>query len=352
MARFTASFALNAPDIIGAKASRFTKYLRAVARGNLFKRPNVTPTWRAKFEWQEPMPNVQQLSYDDVEAELNKIRNHCKDSFILLIGGDGLSIHRMNWLIQKYPDLYVDSAPLIIPVQGESPHGVFHIMHAGWRLYWRLINWVAYTVLKRPGHDGRAAKSIKEDPVVSDFNSHYFFLLLMTRALAEYVAELANTGPGVDNPDDIMHESSRNDRLSWIIHFLYDFAFMVIEFKQGVRGNDASTLDRIWREFFASGHCSTANKSLYVPMSIMRAWYSVALTPKLKFLCDKARSIPMSSNQGAMVGWDMPCEMLNAYLTESVQGQVSPEALDKAVKRSQFSNIIVPCSMGRRVRST
>ena len=34
-----------------------------------------------------------------------------------------------------------------------------------------------------------------------------------------------------------------------------------------------------------------------------------------------------------MVGWDLPCEHLNAYLTQSVQGQVSPEAIDRAVDR-------------------
>ena len=34
-----------------------------------------------------------------------------------------------------------------------------------------------------------------------------------------------------------------------------------------------------------------------------------------------------------MVGWDLPCEHLNAYLTHTVQGQVSPEAIDRAVDR-------------------
>ena len=33
-----------------------------------------------------------------------------------------------------------------------------------------------------------------------------------------------------------------------------------------------------------------------------------------------------------MVGWDLPCEHLNGYITQTVQGQVSPEAIDKAVR--------------------
>ena len=89
------------------------------------------------------MPNVTQLSYDDVEAELNTIRDAGLAKYILLVGGDGLSIHRMWWLLLKYPELYIDSWPLIVPVQGESPHGIFHMMHGGWRLYIRFIRWCA-----------------------------------------------------------------------------------------------------------------------------------------------------------------------------------------------------------------
>ena len=43
--------------------------------------------------------------------------------------------------------------------------------------------------------------------------------------------------------------------------------------------------------------------------------------------------LPLSPKQGAMVGWDLPCEHLNAYITATVQGQVSPEAIDRAVAR-------------------
>jgi hypothetical protein len=323
---FTASFSLNAPDIVAAKEARFTKYLRAAVGGNLFARPKVKPTWTAHFTWETPMPEVQQLSYDDVEAELNRIRSRFMNQLILFVGGDGLSIHRIIWLMLKYPDLYIDSAPLIIPVQGESPHGVFHIMHAGWRLYWRFLRWCAKE-LKRPD------KAVKDDPLVSDFNTHFYFLLICTRACAEYIAELQQTGPGVDNPQAIMEEAERNVALAWVCHFLFDFAFMVWEFKQGVRAADHATLDRLWREFFASGHTSTANKTLYVPMSIMKVWQSKALSPPLLRLLNKARSIPLSDKEGAMVGWDLPCEHLNGYLTRTVQGQVSPEAIDKAVHR-------------------
>eukprot|EP00965_Chrysotila_dentata_P085203 2811053-Pleurochrysis_carterae.AAC.1 len=80
-----------------------------------------------------------QSSYDDVEAELITLRNRHLDKRFLFVGGDGLSIIRINHLIKDHPDIYLNSAPFIIPVQGESPHRVYHLMHAGWRLYIRLL---------------------------------------------------------------------------------------------------------------------------------------------------------------------------------------------------------------------
>ena len=52
--------------------------------------------------------------------------------------------------------------------------------------------------------------------------------------------------------------------------FLYDFAYLVLDFKQGVRANRSTHLDLLWREFFSIGRTGTANKTQYVPMSIMR----------------------------------------------------------------------------------
>ena len=148
MARFTAAFAYRAPDIVAGKSTRFTKFIRATIAGTLFARPKVKPRWRAHFKWERPMPELQQLKYDDVETTLNIIREKHRDKAFLYVGGDGLSLIRLLWLLLKKPDLYLDSAPMIIPVQGEWPHGGFHIMHAGWRLYLRLIRWCA-KILKR-----------------------------------------------------------------------------------------------------------------------------------------------------------------------------------------------------------
>lgn len=326
MAAFTALFARTNVEVARNKAARFTKFLHAAVSGTLFARPDVKPTWVAHFDYHPPMPFVDQLSYDDVESELQVMRNKHLDKKVLFIGGDGLSIHRLNWCIMKSPDVYVESTPLIIPVQGEAPHGIFHVLHAGWRLYIRFIRWCA-------GKLGRNQKTILDDPKVSDYNSHMFFLIILTRACSEYVAELLRTGgPGVDMPDELLQEASNSPALKWVLHFLHDFAFLVLQFKQSVRSSDGECLDVLWREFFSLGHTSTANKTLYVPMAVMRVWYGKVLSPPLKRLYQSARSIPLTDAAGSMTGWDMPIERLNAYITSSVKVRVSPESIARAVR--------------------
>ena len=61
---------------------------------------------------------VLQSSYDDVEHEMNVIREQHLSDFILFIAGDGLAITRVNHLLASKPELYLDSNPAMIPIQG------------------------------------------------------------------------------------------------------------------------------------------------------------------------------------------------------------------------------------------
>ena len=130
---FASQFLISDVQIRANKCSRFTACLRATAAGTLFQRPNVRPTYVAHLTYHIPMWGVLQSSYEDVEAELNTLRNRHLDKRILFVGGDGLSILRINHLLQKYPDLYLDSAPMIIPIQGERITTWSISCHA-WRL--------------------------------------------------------------------------------------------------------------------------------------------------------------------------------------------------------------------------
>ena len=110
-----------------------------------------------------------------------------------------------------------------------------------------------------------------------------FFLNVLTRACAEYINEIALTA-GADDLDDpvpFIAKSEANVDFAWICHFAHDAGFMVLDFLQSVRGNESRKLDILWREFFASAHTGTANKTQYVPMAIMRVFWGCALIPAL-----------------------------------------------------------------------
>ena len=333
MVDFTAKFLHNNHDVKSNKLRRFSKFLLAASEGKLFKRPAYTPKYKAHLTYHDPMPGVLQSSYEDVEFELNKMRNQHLDKRILFVGGDGLSIMRVNHLLKLKPDLYIDSAPLIIPMQGEAPHGVFHVMHAGWRLYQRVIRIFADSTL------GQSAKAVPDDPMVTDFNKSIYALWWMTRACSEYLLDLINTTPHmeIDRADEIIQIAEQNVDLAWVVHFLYDFAYLVLDFKQAVRANESKHIDILWREFFATGHTGTSNKVLYVQMAIMRIWWADALNPQLAQLYHALRAIPMTLS-GVCVGWDTPIEWLNGAITAGILAHVSEERIEEFVRNFSFTD--------------
>jgi hypothetical protein len=272
-----------------------------------------------------PIPYLLQSSYEDVETEVNLLRTHHPNSKILFVGGDGLSINRVNHLINQKPDVYLYQTPLIVPRMGEAPHGVYHVLHAGWRLYIRLIRNCA---------DKLGNEQVRDDPPVKDFNSSLFFLWRMTRAVSEYFVHLSGTplGPGLDNLDEWRRGARLNSDFAWLFHFLYDYAYLVLDFKQCVRAGDGAALDVMWREFLGLGRCSTANKTQYVPMAILRIFWSETMHPQLAALYQATRSIPLSEREGAMVGWDHPIELLNGAITRGVQSHVTLEHIEQFLK--------------------
>ena len=138
--------------------------------------------------------------------------------------------------------------------------------------------------------------SIKEDPTVSDYNPHRFFLLcIVTRAAGEYLIELVDNDPAAEDWHDpalFMAKAQNNVNFDWLCHFLYDCAFWVLDFLQSVRGNKSKDLDALWREFYSAAHTGTAHKTQYVGMAIMRVFWGLALTPELAALYHAIRTCP------------------------------------------------------------
>ena len=330
MANFCAKFLISNPQIVANKRSRFTSFLRKSADGTLFQRPHIVTPYVAHLEYHEPIWGCLQSSNDDVKTELDVMRKANKGKFILFVGGDGLSIIRINHLILNYPDVYLDMAPMVIPVQGEAPHGVYHVMHGGWRLFRRFIRAAAdYTLSERTG-------AVADEPTVKLFNTQLFVLYWMTRACSEYLMMLARSAGAVDidQVPEFISACERNIDLAWVVHFLYDFAYLVLDFKQGVRANRSHHLDLLWREFFTTGYTSTAHKTQYIPMAIMRVFWADALVPPLAKLYHNLRAVPMSDS--VYVGWDTPIEWLNGGITDGVKHLVSVPRIKEHVANYSF----------------
>ena len=238
-AHFTSLFLITNPQIRANKDRRFSQYLRQAASGTLFERPDYHASWTPHIRFGPPIFGVLQSKTDDVRYEVNYLRRQCRYALIMFIGGDGLSVLRMNSIIAQEPWTYLNTSPMTIPVQGEHPHGTHHIHHADWRLYWPLIQVCAAHLNN---------KQAVKDPSVSDFNKTYYFRCIMTRAVCEYINEIAgNGGPTTDMPSEFVKAAEANVDLAWLVHWLYDGAFLVLEWKQSVRSNDSRKLDLLWR---------------------------------------------------------------------------------------------------------
>ena len=89
---------------------------------------------------------------------------------------------------------------------------------------------------------------VVHDPSVKHFNVSLNFLWRMTRAISEYFIMLSKSAFGPDL--DMLHEFERaaelNSDFAWLFHFLYDFAYLVLDFKQSVRSGDGDALDNIF----------------------------------------------------------------------------------------------------------
>ena len=331
MKAFVAEFLPSNLGILRAKDSRFVDFLRKAEAGTMFDRPATCPTWSAYIKWGAPIFGKLQAKEDDVRHEMDVIRHATRRFEIVFVGTDGLGVVRMNTILNKDPSEYL-SAPMVIPVQGEAPHGIFHIMHAHWRLYLPLIRKCA----KLLGAD--VDKAVLDDPTMKAYNISAYHFWRVTRAVAEYVAEISKT-PGalpLSGVENLFSTANSNFDFVYLLHFLYDAAFHVLEFKQAVRGNDGDTLDRAWKEFLPTARTSKANKTLYAPMAILRIFWARAMNRQLQDLYRELRTIPMSLKPGRRVGHDTPCEWLNKSITLGVRTRVTEAAIEDFVTSNSF----------------
>jgi len=327
-AQFTSSFLVTNPEILANKAERFATCLRKTAAGTLFDRPDHSANWKPHIVFGPPMFGVLQSKNVDVEYEMDFLKGQCRSAMIMFAGGDGLSLMRMNSIIAADPEYWLDTSPMIIPVQGEHPHGTDHVHHADWRMFWPLIEACA-------NHLGN--KQAVKDPNVTDFNKTWFFRLVLTRAVAEYVNEMAAAGgPSTDLAVEFVRASEKNVDLAWLVHWLYDGAFLCLQWKREVRG-DGGKLDLLWREFVGLARTDAAHKTQYAPMAVLRVFWGKAMVQPLNDLYHRIRTLPMGKAAGTSTGWDQPCEELHRSISLGVPNLVSEERIARFIQEYPFT---------------
>ena len=115
---FARDFFMDNPEVKSNKERRWVVFLRAERNGVLLDRPHVLGLWKPYVTYHEPIWNVLQSSYVDVEHELQVMRAAHSGEMFLFVAGDGLALMRLNHLLASKPDIYFDQTPFIIPVQG------------------------------------------------------------------------------------------------------------------------------------------------------------------------------------------------------------------------------------------
>ena len=228
------------PDIRSNQARRWKDSLARISAGTYFNRPAYDPPHAHHLHYHDPMRNVLQSSNAHVEYEVDVMRDdprHKHSSYIFL-GGDGLSIMRINWTLARNPAKYLRQKPAVIPVQGEHPHGTCHVLHMGWRPYAPLL----LTILEGIGHH-----ECKKDWSVASFNDYDNAITILIEGVAKYMQLIAATpgAPPLSNYTAVLRVCERNADMLWLVHFLHDFGFMYWDMRQAVRGNDSDAIDLV-----------------------------------------------------------------------------------------------------------
>ena len=325
-------FSPIAPDIVANQRSRWSQFLDAAVAGTIWdKEPYDSPYPPTHFVYHKPMKDRLQSSYEDVNFELDFMRDsiYHKYSDIIMLGGDGLSFKRIIDRIAQDPRRYLMQTPVIIPRLGEAPHGKYHVMHGHWRLWAPLIMRMAVVVNN---------KALKRDPGVEDFNRHEHFLRILTRAFSEYVVEIAATGCDYHQPRQFLHLANRNLSFAYICMFLYLFAFQYMQMRTAVRQNNSKRLDLIWREYLSTARSSLANKTNYSQMTVILIYWGTCLAEPLRTIFHNTRTLRWLHTH---VGWDMPIEKLNMWIKMSVVANITYDLIHKFIRRLNFTHRVV-----------
>ena len=88
----------------------------------MMQRPDVPPLWHPYKIYRPALIGRLQSSYEDVEYEMSEMTKEHNSDAILFMAGDGLALMRLNHILAAKPETYLDSTPVVIPIQGTQIH--------------------------------------------------------------------------------------------------------------------------------------------------------------------------------------------------------------------------------------
>lgn len=322
-------FSLLSRDIISNQRQRWVRFMEKAARGELWEHDEFQSQFPpTQFEWHSPMYERSQSSYDDVNFELDYMRNSAYHRLadVLMLGGDGLSFMRLIHRLAQDPRQYLMTKPIVIPRLGEAPHGKFHLMHGDWRLWSPLLMKMAEVVANR---------AVKSDPTVETYNQHEHFLRVVSIAFAEYVLEIAASGTDFHVAHVFIEAAQVNLSFAYVVMFLFLFAFKYLEFRSAVRRNESKKLDMLWRENLGTARAS--NKNNYSEMSVIAVYWGSVLVEPLQTVFHNSRTLRWVHSH---VGWDMPIEKLNMWIRSAVVAHVTEHQISEFISRLSFTQAV------------
>jgi hypothetical protein len=320
-----------APDLMANKRMRWSYYLDLAIAGTLWdKEPYASPFPPTHFHYHNPIFDRLQSSYDDVNFELDLMRNsvHHRYADCIQLGGDGLSYMRLIHRLSQNSQRFLETKPITIPRLGEAPHGKYHVMHGDWRLWAPLLMRLAKVVNNQ---------FVKSDPIVSEFNEHEHFLRIVVEACAEYVVEISRTGSDYHHCAHFLAAAERNLSFAYVCFFLFLSGFKYAQMRTAIRKDDSKLLDKIWRENLATARTDLANKTNYSQMTVSLIYWGFALVEPLQTAFHNSRTLRWLYSH---VGWDVPIEQLNAWVKEAVVSNITEDSIKKFIRRLNFTHIV------------
>ena len=118
---FLDMFSMVNLDLLNNKRRRWAQLLDSSVAGKLWsKEPYASPYPPTVFQWHDPIFDRLQSSYEDVNFELDLMRqsDYHKYADCIQIGGDGLSYMRLIHRLAQDPQQFLCTKPLVIPRLG------------------------------------------------------------------------------------------------------------------------------------------------------------------------------------------------------------------------------------------